>query len=66
MTMRAALEKIAYWPKGDPDYVKADAWRKIALDELRPCGECHIHPGETCDICGRRADGEEACAKEGK
>lgn len=17
-----------------------------------PCGECHIHPGETCDICG--------------
>lgn len=17
-----------------------------------PCGECHLHPGETCDICG--------------
>lgn len=20
-----------------------------------PCGECHIQPGETCDICGRSA-----------
>ena len=51
-----ALEKIAYWPKQpDPDYVKADAWRKIALDALRPCGECHLAPGETCDICGRHA-----------
>lgn len=18
-----------------------------------PCGECHLQPGETCDICGR-------------
>lgn len=25
------------------------------LDEVsEPCGECHIQPGETCDICGRR------------
>lgn len=25
------------------------------LDEMsEPCGECHIQPGETCDICGRR------------
>ena len=20
-----------------------------------PCGECHLQPGELCDICGRRA-----------
>jgi hypothetical protein len=20
---------------------------------LRPCGECHIQPGERCDICGK-------------
>lgn len=20
-----------------------------------PCGECHLKPGETCDICGRVA-----------
>jgi hypothetical protein len=20
-----------------------------------PCGECHLKPGETCDICGARA-----------
>lgn len=20
---------------------------------LRPCGECHLKPGERCDICGR-------------
>lgn len=19
-----------------------------------PCGECHVQPGETCDICGAR------------
>ena len=58
MTLRAALEKIATWPKGDPDYVKADAWRQIAIAALVPCGECHLQPGETCNICGRRANGE--------
>lgn len=21
-----------------------------------PCGECHINPGETCDICGALAE----------
>ena len=21
-------------------------------DDGKPCGECHIQPGETCDICG--------------
>lgn len=21
--------------------------------EGAPCGECHLQPGETCDICGR-------------
>ena len=20
-----------------------------------PCGECHLKPGERCDICGRKA-----------
>lgn len=22
---------------------------------LRPCGECHLQPGERCDICGKTA-----------
>ena len=58
-TFIEALEKIAYWPKTpDADWVKADAWRKIALDALRPCGECHLQPDEVCDICGRRAAGD--------
>lgn len=52
-TMLEALRKIAGWPKSDPDWVKADAWRKIAADALKPCGECHLKPDETCDICGR-------------
>lgn len=52
--MLEALEKIAYWPKRpDADWVKADAWRAIAIAALTPCGECHIHPEEKCDICGR-------------
>lgn len=21
-------------------------------DGGRPCGECHLQPGETCDVCG--------------
>jgi hypothetical protein len=21
-----------------------------------PCGECHLHPGEICDICGATAE----------
>lgn len=53
--MLEALEKIAYWPKRpDADWVKADAWRAIAIAAIQPCGECHIAPDETCDICGRR------------
>lgn len=27
--------------------------RNTFLPERHPCGECHIHPGETCDVCGR-------------
>lgn len=31
----------------------------IIIDELeallRPCGECHLLPGERCDICGKSA-----------
>lgn len=22
--------------------------------EKRPCGECHLQPGERCDVCGAR------------
>lgn len=25
-------------------------------DGKEPCGECHLKPGETCDICGARAE----------
>jgi len=25
-------------------------------DGEEPCGECHIQPGERCDICGAVAD----------
>jgi hypothetical protein len=24
------------------------------VDDM-PCGECHLQPGEVCDICGRRS-----------
>jgi hypothetical protein len=24
-------------------------------DDSAPCGECHLQPGETCDICGRQS-----------
>lgn len=25
----------------------------FARGQLAPCGECHIQPGERCDICGK-------------
>lgn len=31
-----------------------------ALEDEVPCGECHIRPGEICDICGRTAQAK-AC-----
>jgi len=39
----------------------ADVRKKLSLHDIRrvcdnyrkrPCGECHLKPGETCDICG--------------
>jgi hypothetical protein len=27
-----------------------------------PCGECHLQPGEVCDICGRVAEPAHASA----
>ena len=39
----------------------ADVRKKLSLYDIkrvcdnyrkRPCGECHLKPGETCDICG--------------
>ena len=39
----------------------ADVRKKLSLHDIRrvcdnyrkrPCGECHLQPGETCDICG--------------
>lgn len=34
-----------------------EMWRRIAEAAVRkePCSECHLQPGETCDICGARA-----------
>jgi len=39
----------------------ADVRKKLSLHDIKrvcdnyrkpPCGECHLKPGETCDICG--------------
>jgi hypothetical protein len=32
----------------------ARAERELAQRVKRPCGECHLQPGEICDICGAR------------
>jgi hypothetical protein len=32
----------------------AKADRDLAQHVRRPCGECHLQPGEICDICGAR------------
>ena len=30
--------------------------RRMFPDEAKqPCGECHLQPGETCDICGAKS-----------
>ncbi len=50
----------------DRDFMMTDD----AIPELRamlarregrkPCGECHLQPNETCDICGARENAEPA------
>lgn len=30
-----------------------------ARNPKHPCGECHLQPGETCDICGARRNDNE-------
>jgi len=29
-----------------------DALREAVGEPMNPCGECHLKPGETCDVCG--------------
>lgn len=31
--------------------VEPTEWRPLPIDK-RPCGECHLKPGERCNICG--------------
>lgn len=26
--------------------------REAVGEQMNPCGECHLKPGETCDVCG--------------
>lgn len=28
---------------------------KASVIQQQPCGECHLQPGEVCDICGAHA-----------
>lgn len=44
--IEAAIIRAA---EGDAPGIKWDA-----DSQKEPCGECHLQPGETCDICGRR------------
>jgi hypothetical protein len=34
------------------DLLQKRARKLLAAIHKTPCGECHIKPGETCDICG--------------
>lgn len=35
-------------------YARKAARAALKDAEAEPCGECHLKPGETCDICGRK------------
>lgn len=39
---------------GAPAYVPSVVIEIDARKGKPPCGECHLHPGETCDICGAK------------
>ena len=32
-----------------------DGFPRVGRPKSKPCGECHLRPGETCDICGAKA-----------
>lgn len=57
---RALLVLLTDIP-GDDDIRALHHWlvhRPAAADAemSKVCGECHLQPGETCDICGRKHD----------
>jgi hypothetical protein len=55
--LRRRLHRLGY---SHPDPTVREGARALALDlvygrERPPCGECHLPPGETCDVCGALA-----------
>jgi hypothetical protein len=53
--LRARIRELSTPPRDDHDravILLLDDFEKL-LAERQPCGECHIKPGERCDICGR-------------
>jgi phosphoribosyl-ATP pyrophosphohydrolase len=41
------------WVEGDQVH-GLQPLRLLLTTTAEPCGECHLQPGETCDICGRK------------
>lgn len=52
--MRERARELASPPRDDFDRAVI-----CIIDDLEalltPCGECHLKPGERCDICGKQA-----------
>jgi hypothetical protein len=42
-------------PAVQPDLAWRKGWSFDGAGSPEPCGECHLKPGERCDICGRQA-----------
>lgn len=43
-------------PECEARYAAREAYTGPIADG--PCGECHLQPGECCDICGKRNEAE--------
>ena len=53
---RSAVDHMKYQGELETKVVnltkERDALREAVGEPMNPCGECHLKPGETCDVCG--------------
>ena len=48
-TLDDTWRQVVRYAGGNPDELLVEIGRRAT-----PCGECHLQPGERCDICGAR------------
>lgn len=46
------------WREREAERLRVFREKMAARQQDKPCGECHLQPGERCDVCGAEEAGE--------